>query len=62
MIIDENISCTDYLRDVFPSYYNKFFLHVRKGNNKDFVFFKYSTDNEKEDPESEEQSSSSSSI
>jgi hypothetical protein len=50
-----------------PKYYDKSFLPVKKGNNKDFVFFKYSTNNgkvdhnEKEDLESEEQSSSSSS-
>jgi hypothetical protein len=63
-IEDEN----DDLRDVFPKYYDKSFKPVKKDNSKDFIFFKYSTnngnvdnDNEKEDLESEEQSSSSSS-
>jgi hypothetical protein len=66
-IIDEDISYTDDLHDEFPKYYDKSFLPVKKGNSKDFVFFKYSTnngnvdENEKEDLESEEQSSSSSS-
>jgi hypothetical protein len=62
-IKDEDVSYTDDLRDVFPKYYNKSFLPVKKGDSKDFVFFKYSTnnENEKECLESEEQSSSSSS-
>jgi hypothetical protein len=67
-IEDENVSYTDDLHDVFPKYYDKSFKPVKKDNSKDFVFFKYSTnngnidnDNEKEDLESEEQSSSSSS-
>jgi hypothetical protein len=66
-IKDENDSYTDDLRDVFPKYYNKSFKPVRKGDSKNFVFFKYSTNDriidnsEKEDLESEEQSSSSSS-
>jgi hypothetical protein len=67
-IIDEDVSYTNDLRDVFPKYYDKSFKPVKKGSSKDFVFFKYSTnngkvddDNEKEDLESEEQSSSSSS-
>jgi hypothetical protein len=67
-IEDENVSYTDDLRDIFPKYYDKSFKPVKKGRSKDFVFFKYSTnngnvdnDNEKEDLESEEQSSSSSS-
>jgi hypothetical protein len=65
-IKDEDVSYTDNLRDVFPKYYNKSFKPVKKGNSKDFVFFEYSTndqifdDSEKEDLESEEQSSSSS--
>jgi hypothetical protein len=66
-IENENDSYTDDLRDVFPKYYNKSFKLVRKGDSKDFVYFKYSTNDqiidecEKEDLESEEQSSSSSS-
>jgi hypothetical protein len=51
---------------VFPKYFEKSFLSVKKGDGKDFVFFKYSAnngnvddENEKEDFESEEQSSSS---
>jgi hypothetical protein len=66
-IIDEDVSYTDDLRDVFSKYYDKSFKPVKKDNSKDFVFFNYSTnngkidvDNEKEDLESEEQSSSSS--
>jgi hypothetical protein len=60
-IENENNSYTDDLRDVFPKYYHKSFLPVKKGNSRDFVFFKYSTnnDNEKEDLESKGQSSSS---
>jgi hypothetical protein len=46
-IIDEGVSYTDDLRDVFPKYYHKFFKPVKKGDNKDFEFFKYSIDNEK---------------
>jgi hypothetical protein len=53
---------------MFPKYYDKSFKPVKKGDSKDFVFLKYSTNNgmidddsEKEDVESEEQSSSSSS-
>jgi hypothetical protein len=55
-IIDEDVSYTDDLRDVFPKYYDKPFLPIKKGDSKDFVFFKYSTNNEKEkeDLESEE--------
>jgi hypothetical protein len=62
-IIDEDVSYTDDIRDVFPKYYDKSFLPVKKEDSKDFVFFKYSTNNEnkKEDLEFEEQSSSSSS-
>jgi hypothetical protein len=62
-VIDEDVSYSDDLRDGFPKYYDKSFLPVKKGNSKDFVFFKYSTNNEKEkeDLESEDQSSSSSS-
>jgi hypothetical protein len=54
-IIDEHVSYTDDLRDVFPNYYDKFFLPFKKGDNKDLVFFWYSTnnENEKEDLESE---------
>jgi hypothetical protein len=44
-IIDEDVSCTDDLRDVFPKYYDKSFLPVKKGDSKNFVFFKYSTNN-----------------
>jgi hypothetical protein len=61
-IENENVSYTDNLRDVFLKYYSKSFKPVKKNNSKDFVFFKYSTndgmidnDNEKEDLESEEQ-------
>jgi hypothetical protein len=66
-IKDEDVSYTDDLRDVFLKYYDKSFKPVKKWNSKDFVFFKYSTDNgndndnEKEDLESEEKSLSSSS-
>jgi hypothetical protein len=67
-IKDEDVSYTDDLRDVFPKYYDKSFKPVKKDNSKDFVFFKYSTnngnidnDNENEDLESKKQSSSSSS-
>jgi hypothetical protein len=62
-IIDEDASYTDDLRDVFPNHYDKSFQLIKKGdnNNKNFMFFKYSNDNEKEDFESEEQSSSFSS-
>jgi hypothetical protein len=64
-IIDEYISYTNDIYDVFPKYYDKSFLPVRKGACKDFVFFKYSTYdwksdvNKKEDLEFEEQFSSS---
>jgi hypothetical protein len=62
-IIDEDVSYTNDIRDVLPNYYDKSFKPVKKYNNKNFIFFKYSTnnDNEKEDLQSEEQSSSSSS-
>jgi alpha-D-ribose 1-methylphosphonate 5-triphosphate synthase subunit PhnI len=40
-IIDEDVLYTDDLRDVFPKYYDKSFLSVKKDNSKDFVFFKY---------------------
>jgi hypothetical protein len=59
-IENENDSYTDELRDVFPKYYNKSFKPVKKGDSKDFVYFKYTTndriidDSEKEDLESEE--------
>jgi hypothetical protein len=67
-IRDEDVSCTDDLRDVFPNYYDKPFLPFKKGDRKDFIFFKYSTNNgkvddynEKEEFESEEQSTTCSS-
>jgi hypothetical protein len=65
-IKDEDVSYTDDLRHVFPKHYNKSFKLVKKSNSKDFVFFKYSSnngkidENEKEDLECEEESSSSS--
>jgi NRPS condensation-like uncharacterized protein len=52
-ILDEDGSYSDYLRDVFPKYYDKSFLTVKKGNGKDFVFFKYSTNSGKFDVEKE---------
>jgi hypothetical protein len=63
-IEDEDVSYTDDLRDVFPKYYDKYFKPIKKDNSKDFVFFKYSTNNgnvdnnnEKEDLESSSSSS-----
>jgi hypothetical protein len=67
-IKDKDVLYTDDLRNVLPKYYDKSNKPVKKGSSKDFVFFKYSTNNgnidddsEKGDLESEEQSSSSSS-
>jgi hypothetical protein len=62
-IADENASYTDDIRDVFPKYYDKSFKPVKKGNSKDFIFFKYSTNDTMidDDNEKEEQLSSSSS-
>jgi hypothetical protein len=46
------------LRETFPEYYKKSFVPIKKGNNNDFVFFRYFIDDGKGDDEESEDSES----
>jgi hypothetical protein len=57
-ILKEGAQFTGDLSKIFPEYYNKYFLPIRKKNDNEFVLFKYFTDDEKGDDEESEENES----